>query len=127
MNILSIVLQAAATILIADFFSGLFHWLEDAYGREDYPITGRLFTKPNILHHHDPRYFVRHSWLQSSWDLTLFCALKARRGSELDLQDIEIALISEGSIRLDREKLSSWLSPKKLGEVDKISGRLSKS
>ena len=75
LGILMVVVQAITTILIADFFSGAFHWLEDAYGREDFPITGRLFTKPNTLHHHDPRYFVRHSWLQSSWDLTLFCAL----------------------------------------------------
>jgi hypothetical protein len=45
------------------------HWLEDAYGREDWPITGRLVTKPNILHHHDPRYFTRYGWFHSSWDL----------------------------------------------------------
>jgi plasmanylethanolamine desaturase len=75
MNILTTLLQAIATIVIADFFSGFFHWLEDAYGHEDFPVTGRLFTVPNILHHHNPRYFVRHSWLQSSWDLALFCAL----------------------------------------------------
>lgn len=53
-------------IVIADFLSGFFHWLEDAYGREDWPITGRLVTRPNILHHHEPRYFTRHSWLKSA-------------------------------------------------------------
>lgn len=58
-------------VLLADFLSGFFHWLEDSYGREDFPITGRLYTKPNILHHHEPRHFVRHNWLQSSWDLAL--------------------------------------------------------
>src|ERR1041384_6128012 len=62
-----IILEIIATVLAADFVSGLFHWLEDAYGREDWPIIGRLVTFPNILHHHDPRYFTRHSWLQSSW------------------------------------------------------------
>jgi ubiquitin-conjugating enzyme E2 variant len=36
---------------------------------ERWPITGRFVTKPNILHHHDPRYFTRHTWWQSSWDL----------------------------------------------------------
>ena len=76
MNILNTLLQVVATILMADFLSGFFHWLEDAYGHEAFPVTGRLFsTTPNILHHHNPRYFVRHSWLQSSWDLALFCAL----------------------------------------------------
>lgn len=58
-----------AIALLADFVSGFFHWLEDAYGNPNWPITGRLVTQPNILHHHDPRYFTRHNWFQSSWDL----------------------------------------------------------
>jgi ubiquitin-conjugating enzyme E2 variant len=66
---MKIVLEVTLTVLIADFVSGLLHWLEDAYGREDWPITGRLVTKPNILHHHDPRYFTRYGWFHSSWDL----------------------------------------------------------
>jgi ubiquitin-conjugating enzyme E2 variant len=64
---LMMILDIIGAVLMADFFSGLFHWLEDAYGRENWPITGRLVTKPNILHHHEPRYFTRHSWFHSSW------------------------------------------------------------
>src|SRR6185295_9793570 len=64
---MKIVFEILLTVLAADFVSGLVHWLEDAYGREHWPITGRLVTRPNILHHHDPRYFTRHNWLQSSW------------------------------------------------------------
>ena len=45
-----IIVELIGAVLVADFLSGLFHWLEDAYGREDWPITGRLVTKPNILH-----------------------------------------------------------------------------
>ena len=71
----NLIFEFAASLLAADFVSGLLHWLEDAYGREDFPITGRLVTKPNILHHHHPRHFVRNSWWQSSWDLTCLCAL----------------------------------------------------
>jgi plasmanylethanolamine desaturase len=70
-----IVLEIIITVLIADFISGCLHWFEDAYGHEDWPITGRLITKPNTLHHHDPRYFTRHSWFQSSWDLMCLCAV----------------------------------------------------
>jgi ubiquitin-conjugating enzyme E2 variant len=62
-----VIVEIIVAVLVADFLSGLFHWLEDAYGREDWPLIGRLVTKPNILHHHDPRYFTRHSWFQSSW------------------------------------------------------------
>jgi ubiquitin-conjugating enzyme E2 variant len=66
------IIEIIAAVLVADFLSGLFHWLEDAYGHENWVITGRLITKPNILHHHDPRYFTRHGWFQSSWLLLCF-------------------------------------------------------
>ena len=48
-------------VLLVDLASGLFHWLEDAYGREHWPITGKLVTKPNMLHHRNGRYFTKHS------------------------------------------------------------------
>jgi len=66
---MKIVLEIILTVLFADFVSGFIHWFEDAYGHENWPITGRLITKPNILHHHDPRHFTRNNWLRSSWDL----------------------------------------------------------
>jgi len=62
-----VVVEIIVAVLVADFLSGFFHWLEDAYGRENWPFFGRFVIKPNILHHHDPRYFTRHSWFQSSW------------------------------------------------------------
>lgn len=69
------VAQALGLILLADFIAGIVHWLEDAYGREDTPIVGPLLIRPNILHHHQPRYFTRLTWWQSSWDLVLVGAL----------------------------------------------------
>jgi ubiquitin-conjugating enzyme E2 variant len=62
-----ILIEILGTIILADFVSGIFHWLEDAYGRPDWPIMGSLVTIPNIVHHHYPRYFTRHPWFQSSW------------------------------------------------------------
>jgi ubiquitin-conjugating enzyme E2 variant len=58
-----------ACVLLADFLSGFFHWLEDAYGQADWPITGRLITQPNILHHSNPRHFLKNSWLNSAQEL----------------------------------------------------------
>jgi len=63
--------QFVLTVLLADFLSGFFHWLEDAYGTPDTPVLGRIYVRPNIRHHHAPRSFLRHNWLQSSWDLLL--------------------------------------------------------
>jgi ubiquitin-conjugating enzyme E2 variant len=60
-----------ATVLAADFVGGMIHWLEDAYVREDTPIIGKWIARPNIVHHHYPRYMTRHSWWQTSFDLLL--------------------------------------------------------
>jgi ubiquitin-conjugating enzyme E2 variant len=54
MHPLQILLQALGVILLADFLTGVFHWLEDAYGTEDTPVLGPLVIKPNIVHHHYP-------------------------------------------------------------------------
>lgn len=74
-HLIQIVVEFGLTILLADFIAGVVHWLQDAYGRPDFPITGPLFTQPNIQHHRQPRYFTRHSWLKSSWDLLLLNGL----------------------------------------------------
>lgn len=67
-------IEIVLVVALADFVAGVIHWAEDAYFTEDTPVIGRLFIRPNIVHHHFPRYFTRLSWWQSSWDLTLFGA-----------------------------------------------------
>ena len=71
MQPLQILLQALGVILLADFLAGVIHWLEDAYGTEDTPVLGPLVIRPNIVHHHYPRFFTKLTWWQSSWDLLL--------------------------------------------------------
>lgn len=72
---LLILAKIVATVLAADFVGGLVHWLEDAYVREDTPLIGRRVARPNIVHHHYPRYMTRHSWWQTSWDLAILSAI----------------------------------------------------
>jgi ubiquitin-conjugating enzyme E2 variant len=60
------IIKGLACIVVADFLSGFFHWLEDAYGREHWPVSGRHITIPNIRHHNDPGYFTRHNWLETA-------------------------------------------------------------
>lgn len=61
-------------VLAADFAAGFVHWVEDAYVREDTPLVGRRIGRPNVIHHHFPRYMTRNNWWQSSWDLCLGAA-----------------------------------------------------
>jgi ubiquitin-conjugating enzyme E2 variant len=73
-SVLLVALQVVAVWLVTDFLSGVFHWLEDAYGDPSWPIVGRHVTKPNILHHYAPRAFVTNSWFLSSRLLLAICA-----------------------------------------------------
>jgi plasmanylethanolamine desaturase len=72
---LLILAKIVVTALAADFVGGLVHWIEDAYVREDTPLIGRVVARPNIVHHHYPRYMTRHSWWQTSRDLAILSAL----------------------------------------------------
>jgi plasmanylethanolamine desaturase len=72
--------QAFGIILLADFVAGIVHWLEDAYGTENTPIVGPRLIRPNIVHHHFPRFFTRLSWWQSSGDLLCAGALLIAAG-----------------------------------------------
>lgn len=77
--------QGLGIVMLADFIAGLVHWLEDAYGSPDTPVVGALLVRPNIVHHHYPRYFTRLTWWQSSWDILLICAALLASAYALDL------------------------------------------
>ena len=64
--LLDITLDIVLVVLLVDLASGFVHWLEDSYGRAEWPITGALITRPNILHHQSPTAFTHNSWLRSA-------------------------------------------------------------
>jgi hypothetical protein len=56
--------------------SGVFHWLEDSYGDPRCPVLGLYVTRPNILHHFDPRHFVRtNTWFGRIRTLAILAVL----------------------------------------------------
>jgi plasmanylethanolamine desaturase len=73
--ILLILAQIVLIVGLADLVAGLVHWAEDAYFTPETPVLGSLVIKPNIVHHHFPRYFTQLSWWQSSWQLLLIGGL----------------------------------------------------
>ena len=79
MKILALILvktlvKIVGVVLAADFVGGLVHWLEDAYIREDTPLLGKRVARPNIIHHHFPRFMTRFGWWYTSRDLLLVSA-----------------------------------------------------
>ena len=59
LTVLGTLLQIVLVAALADFIAGVVHWAEDAYFTEETPVIGPLFIRPNIVHHHFPRYFTR--------------------------------------------------------------------
>lgn len=53
--------------IAADFLSGVFHWLEDRYARESWPIIGKYIAAPNELHHRQPSAFLAGSYWKRNW------------------------------------------------------------
>ena len=60
--IFSIVGQLLLGWLAADVFTGVFHWWEDNFGNEKWPILGAWLIAPQQLHHIDPLAFTRHGF-----------------------------------------------------------------
>jgi hypothetical protein len=58
-------------LLIADFISGVFHWLEDRYDFSNIKYVGgfidKFITQPNLEHHLYPQKFLNSNfWYRSS-------------------------------------------------------------
>ena len=44
--------------LLADLLTGAFHWWEDEFGKEEWPLVGPWLIAPNRLHHAEPLVFA---------------------------------------------------------------------
>jgi len=51
-------------ILLADLFTGMIHWWEDAYGNPNWKVLGKTIVIPNLEHHEFPRKFLADTFWQ---------------------------------------------------------------
>lgn len=74
---ISIFFTILAGWLIADFLTGVVHWLEDRFGAEHWPILGSMFIAPNRRHHRDPMAFTRDRgfWYRNGTTMLAACTL----------------------------------------------------
>jgi len=52
--------------VLADLGSGLLHWIADTWGKQDWPIVGRVLFAPFREHHVDPKAITRHGFLETN-------------------------------------------------------------
>jgi plasmanylethanolamine desaturase len=57
--------------LLADFGSGVVHWIADTWGSESLPVFGRRFLRPFRIHHVNPRDILRRDWIDLNGDVAL--------------------------------------------------------
>lgn len=57
---LAVTAGALAGLLLADFLSGLAHWLCDTFGSPETPLVGRALIHDFREHHVDPQAITRH-------------------------------------------------------------------
>lgn len=62
---------AAAGMAMADFASGLIHWIADTWGRESAPIIGRRLLHPFRVHHVNPDDLLNRSFLDANGDVAM--------------------------------------------------------
>lgn len=65
--ICSIFGQLFLSYLLADFLSGVLHWVQDRYCQRSWPVVGALIVAPNDIHHREPRAFTKDGFLLRNW------------------------------------------------------------
>lgn len=59
-------IQIIAAWFIADFISGIFHWIEDRYFDESHSLEfARGIATDNIVHHEDPTAMTSSTWWEN--------------------------------------------------------------
>ena len=76
LQIVWFITQIAIGLIIADFVSGVFHWMEDRYGGPSWPVIGPLI-RATIRHHKKPMRMTDRTFAQRNGPTLFIAALVA--------------------------------------------------
>lgn len=62
---------ALLALVVADFLSGLFHWMADTWGSEDISWIGPHFLRPFRVHHIAPLAMLHHDFFETNGNSAL--------------------------------------------------------
>jgi ubiquitin-conjugating enzyme E2 variant len=69
-----VALAVIAGVVLADFASGIVHWLADTWGSESLPVLGPRFIRPFRVHHVNPEDLLSRSFLDCNGDVAMLAA-----------------------------------------------------
>lgn len=58
-------------LILADFASGVIHWIADTWGSETMPVLGRRFLRPFRVHHVNPDDFLKRNFIDTNGDVAM--------------------------------------------------------
>jgi hypothetical protein len=102
-----------AAVLLADFISGVVHWIADTWGSETMPILGRRFLRPFRIHHINPADFLRRDFIDCNGDLAmlalpfLLCAFLIPMSSEIG-RLAAVFLVAYSAAALPTNQVHQW-------------------
>jgi len=67
-NIWVFLCASVLSMSVADFFSGVFHWIADTWGSLDTPVIGNTFIRSFREHHLDPTAIAHHDVFEANGD-----------------------------------------------------------
>lgn len=122
--VLSGTLKFIGVVLLADFVTGLIHWMEDSYWSPETPVLGKWLVIANLAHHKNGQEFLQKSWFESSWDLLLAGITLVSIAYFMDFLTWEICLFA--LIIVNANQIHKWAHITRYENKPRIIGMLQK-